>query len=128
MLLVACSVVTATFQFLLLLTLLIIALAFLVVQSRFGGLRDSKRTDGMLLLVVDGEVQANVRSEILRLLDTHIRRGSLQGISFSSGLSTLHYSFTSLHEDQLDKLEGGLRAIAPIKKLNVYFNNQGTLI
>lgn len=128
MLLVACSVVTATFQFLLLLTLLVIALVFLLAKSRFGALQGSKRNDGMLLLVIEGEVQSGARGEILRLFEKHVRRGSLQGISFSSGLSTLHYSFTSLQDEQLDKLEASLREVAPIRKLNVYFNNQGTLI
>jgi hypothetical protein len=128
MLLVACSVVTATFQFLLLLTLLVIVLVFLLAKSRLGALQGSKRNDGMLLLVIDGEVQSGARGEILRLFEKHVRRGSLQGISFSSGLSTLHYSFTSLQDEQLDKLEASLREVAPIRKLNVYFNNQGTLI
>lgn len=128
MLLVACSVVTATFQFLLLLTLLVIVLVFLLAKSRLGALQGSKRNDGMLLLVIDGEVQSGGRGEILRLFEKHVRRGSLQGISFSSGLSTLHYSFTSLQDEQLDKLEASLREVAPIRKLNVYFNNQGTLI
>jgi hypothetical protein len=128
MLLVACSVVTATFQFLLLLTLLVIVLVFLLAKSRLGALQGSKRNDGMLLLVIEGEVQSGARGEILRLFEKHVRRGSLQGISFSSGLSTLHYSFTSLQDEQLDKLEASLREVAPIRKLNVYFNNQGTLI
>src|SRR5690606_5366121 len=114
MLLVACSVVTATFQFLLLLTLLIIALLFLFAQSRMSGLRDSKRTDGMLLLVIEGPVEDSIRSEMLSFLGNRIARGRLQGLAFSDGLTTLHYSFNGIHEKQLDGLDAGLRAIAPV--------------
>lgn len=128
MLLVACAVVTATFQFVLLLTLLVIALLFLLAQSKVSGLRDSKRTDGMLLLVVEGPVEGSTRTRMLVFLGERIARGRLQGLAFSEGLTTLHYSFNGIHEKQLDGLDEGLRAIAPVRKLNLYFNNQGTLI
>lgn len=128
MLLVACSVVTATFQFVLLLTLLAIALAFLFAQSRLKGLRESKRTDGILLLMVEGPIEDRTRTQVLEYLEERITRGRLQGLSFTEGLTTLHYSFTGIHQNQLDGLEAGLRAIAPVRKLNLYFNNQGTLI
>jgi hypothetical protein len=128
MLLVACAVVTATFQFLLLLTLLVIAFAFLLGQSRMGWLRDSKRTDGMLLLVVDGDLEADKRAQLLRFLEDRITRGRLQGIAFSEGKTTLHYSFTGLPDRHLDGIEIGLRSITPLRKLNLYFNGQGSLI
>lgn len=128
MLLVACAVVTATFQFLLLLTLLVIAFFFLLVQSRMGWLRDSKRTDGMLLLVVEGDLEADTRGRLLRFLGERIKRGRLQGIAFSEGLTTLHYSFTGLPDRHLDGIETGLRSITPVRKLNLYFNGQGNLV
>src|SRR5690606_16235892 len=75
MLLVACSVVTATFQFLLLMTLLCIALAFLLVQTRVSALRSSKRTDGMLLMVIDGSLADGTRDELYGYLSQRLRRG-----------------------------------------------------
>src|SRR5690606_23112692 len=78
MLLVACAVVTATFQFLLLLTLLLIAFIFLLFQNRMGWLRDSKRTDGMLLLVVEGDLASDTRTRLLGFLEDRITRGKLQ--------------------------------------------------
>src|SRR5690606_18670143 len=101
---------------------------FLFAQSRMSGLRDSKRTDGMLLLVIEGPVEDSIRREMLSFLGNRIARGRLQGLAFSDGLTTLHYSFNGIHEKQLDGLDAGLRAIAPVRKLNLYFNNQGTLI
>lgn len=128
MLLVACSVVTATFQFMLLVALLSIATAFLFVHTRAPALRASKRTDGMLLLVVDGDMSADTRRGLINFLEGRLARGRLQGVAFTEGVTTLHYSFNSLPEHQLDGIETGLRAIAPIRKLNLYFNNQGALL
>ena len=128
MLLVACAVVTATFQFMLLLTLLAIAFVFLFAQSRMKSIRSSKRTDGMLLLVLDGDIASETRGRLLSFLGDRITRGRLQGIAFSEGHTTLHYSFTGLPDHQLDGIERGLRAITPVRKLNLYFNSQGALI
>src|SRR5690606_39922321 len=120
--------VTATFQFLLLLTLLGIALAFLLMQTRVSALRSSKRTDGMLLIVIDGSLADGTRDELYGFLTKRLRRGRLEGISSSEGLTTLHYSFSDMDDREVSGLETGLRHIAPIRKLNLYFNGQGNLI
>lgn len=128
MLLIACSVVTATFQFMLLVALLLIAVVFLLVQNRFSRLTAAKRMDGMLLLVLEGELDPETRGRLLAFLDERLIRGRLQGMAFAEGLTTLHYSFTGLPERELDRIEGGLRAIAPFRRLNLYFNNPGVLV
>lgn len=128
MLLIACSVVTATFQFMLLVALLLIAVAFLLIQNRFSRLTASKRTDGMLLLVLEGELDPETRGRLLAFLDERLIRGRLQGMAFAEGLTTLHYSFIGLPERELDRIEGGLRAIAPFRRLNLYFNHPGALV
>jgi Domain of unknown function (DUF4956) len=127
MLLIATSVVCATFQFMLLLVLLGLALAFLLVQKHLPGLLGSKRTDGILLLVLEGDSAAASREKALEVLAKRLVRGKLQGISYASDLTTIHYTFTGLDGRGADGLEASLREVAPVHRLNIYFNNQGTL-
>lgn len=127
MLLIATSVVCATFQFVLLLVLLGLALLFLLAQRKFPGLMASKRQDGMLLLVLEGAQSQGAREKVLEVLKTRLARGKLQGISYAEDLTTIHYSFTGLDAQGADGLEASLKAVAPLHKLNLYFNNQGAM-
>lgn len=127
MLLIATSVVCATFQFLLLLVLLGLALLFLAAQRKFPGLMASKRNDGMLLLVLEGAQTPGAREKVLEVLKGRLTRGKLQGISYAEDLTTIHYTFTGLDGKGADGLEASLKEVAPLHKLNLYFNNQGAM-
>ena len=127
MLLIATSVVCATFQFILLIVLLGLALVFLTLQKKFPGLVGSKRNDGMLLLVLEGNQPAPVREKIMAVLSARLSRGKLQGIAYAENLTTIHYTFTSMDGKAADGLESSIREISPLHKLNLYFNNQGAL-
>jgi hypothetical protein len=127
MLLIATSVVCATFQFVLLLVLLGLALVFLTLQKNFPSLTGSKRNDGMLLLVLEGNQPDQIREKVQAELNKRLKRGKLQGISYAENLTTIHYTFTSLDAKGADGLESSIRAISPLHKLNLYFNNQGAL-
>jgi hypothetical protein len=127
MLLIATSVVCATFQFLLLFVLLGLALVFLLIQRHFPALVAGKRDDGMLLLVLEGGQGAHAREKVIELLNRRLTRGKLQGISYAENLTTIHYSFAGLDGKGADGLEASLREITPLHKLNLYFNNQGAM-
>jgi Domain of unknown function (DUF4956) len=127
MLLIATSVVCATFQFLLLLVLLGLALGFLMLQKYVPGLVGSKRNDGILLLVIDGSLAGPAREKALAILNKRLTRGKLQGISYASDFTTIHYTFTNLDGQGVEGLEAQLREAVPIHRLNVFFNNQGAL-
>lgn len=127
MLLIATSVVCATFQFVLLLVLLGLALGFLMIQKYLPGLVGSKRNDGILLLVIDGSLAGPAREKALEILGKRLIRGKLQGISYASDFTTIHYTFTNLDGQGVEGLETQLREAVPIHRLNVFFNNQGAL-
>lgn len=127
MLLIATSVVCATFQFLLLLVLLGLALGFLMLQKYLPGLVGSKRNDGILLLVIDGSLAGPAREKALEILNKRLVRGKLQGISYASDFTTIHFTFTNLDGQGVEGLETQLREAVPIHRLNVFFNNQGAL-
>ena len=128
MLLIATAIVCATFHFLLLVYLLGLALIILTIQKYFPRLVHTKRNDGMLLITLDGDTGTDTKGKILKILDTKLMNGKLQSISFSENLTTIHYSFTSLNATHLESLQTSVREIAPIHKMNIFFNRQGVLI
>ena len=128
MLLIATSVVCATFQFLLLVVLLAIGTAVLAAQRYLPALAGSKRRDGMLLLTINGEHASGSRDKLLEVLQSRLQRGSLQSVSYADGLTTIHYSFNGMQASNLSGLQETLNAITPVQRMNIFFNRQGAII
>jgi hypothetical protein len=128
MLVIASSIVCATFNYLLLVALLVLALAVLLIQRYLPRLFRSKRADGVLLLTLRGGLPAETRDRLLAVLHRRVATGKLQSLSLSQDLTTLHFSFSALHSRDLEGLESSLKEVAPIEKLNIYFNRQGVLL
>lgn len=128
MLVIASSIVCATFNYLLLVVLLVLALAVLLLQRYLPRLLRSKRSDGLLLLTLSGGLPAETKDRLLGVLHRKVVNGKLQGLSLSEELTTIHFSFSGLHAGQLEGLETSLKEVAPIKKLNIFFNRQGVLL
>ncbi|MBI1928145.1 DUF4956 domain-containing protein, partial [Candidatus Poribacteria bacterium] len=128
MLLIATSVVCATFQFLLLFFLLGVALMALTFQKYVPRLFQSRRNDGIILITLNGDTLTETKNRILSLLRANLSNGKLQSVSFSENLTTIHYSFAGLNSKHLDDLQTSLRQVAPIQKMNIFFNNHGALL
>jgi hypothetical protein len=128
MLVIASSIVCATFNYLLLAVLLVLALAVLLLQRYMPRLLHSRRADGVLLLTLRGDLPAQSRDRLLGVLHRTVVNGKLQSLSFGEELTTIHFSFSGLHAEQLEGLESSLKEVAPIQKLNIFFNRQGVLL
>lgn len=128
MLLVATSVVCATFQFLLLGVLLLVATAVLLIQKYVPGVTDSRRKDGLVLITLPGPVSQSAREELFALLSKRLLRGTLQSIAYTGDLTTIHYSFNGVAQGALDRLPDDVARIAPVQRLNIFFNRQGALV
>lgn len=127
MLLIAGSVVCATFQFLLLFVLLGLAFVVLAAQKYLPRLLKNKRKDGILLLTLSGESPADSKEKIMQHLETKLENVSLQSVSFAENLTTIYYSFNRVENKNLDELHSSLKTIAPVQKLNVIYNRDGLL-
>ena len=129
MLLIASSVVCATFQFLLLFVLLGLAIVVLTIQKYLPQFLGSKRKDGILLLTLGGagETLPEDKEKIIKHLESKLGNVLLQSISFAEDLTTIYYSFTGVDNKELDSLHSSLRKIAPIQKLNIIYNRDGLL-
>ena len=128
MLVIASSIVCATFNYLLLFILLALALAVLLVQRYLPRLFRSKRSDGVLLLTLSGGLSAETQDRLLGVLRRKVASGKLQSVSLSDSLTTIHFSFSGLRAEELEGLETSLKEVAPIQKLNIFFNRQGVLL
>ena len=127
MLLIATSIISATFRYLLLLMLLGVAVAGLLARRYLPRLFGSKRSDGVLLVTLESGPSGPPLVRIIAVLETLLGTPRLQSVSGADGLTTLHYSFTSLEPDGLARLESGLREISPVQKINVFYNRHGRL-
>lgn len=78
------------------------------------------------ILALD-DTPAEAREGIRGLLAARLRNPRLQSVSFSDSVTTVHCSFTGLSGDTLDDLKSALEEIAPVRKVNLFFNRQGVL-
>jgi hypothetical protein len=128
MLVIATAIVCATFNYLLLLILLVLAVCVLIFQKYLPRIFRSKRSDGILLITLNGGLPSETKDRILKLLDERVVNGKLQSLSFTDSLTTLQCSFSGLNSKNLEGLEASLNEVAPIKKINIHFNRQGVLL
>lgn len=126
MLLIASAIICATFRYLLLLLLIAIAVAGLLAQRYIPRLFGAKRADGVLLVTLQGGTEEPTLERVEAVFWSKLRNPRLQSLSAAEGLTTIHYSFTSLAPEAIGKLESDLRAIAPVKKINAFYNRQGS--
>ena len=128
MLVIASSIVCATFNYLLLVILLGLALAVLVIQKYSIRLFQSKRRDGVILITLNGNTPAEQKDDVLKLLEMKLLNGKLESLSLSDSLTTIHYSFNRLSSKQLEGLQASIKQITPLQKMNIFFNRQGMLL
>lgn len=125
MVLVASAVICATFQFVLLVMLMSVAVVALLLQKVAPRMLDFKRKDGVLLLTLDGTTTGSTKERIRKDLEAMLKNSRLESVSYSENLTSMYFSFSSFDETRLDGLHSSLNNIAPVQKLNVFFNGHG---
>ncbi len=128
MLLVACSVVVATFQLLLLLALLGTVILGLAVKRGVPALRSPSRKDGIVLVSFGSEGEHDALPEIRSMLEAALPKAQLESVSQVDGLSSVQFSFCDLSTETLAELRRTLRGIPAFKSLNLYFNRTSSLL
>jgi hypothetical protein len=128
MLLVACSVVVATFQLLLLVALLIVTTVGLTIKRFSPSIVKSSRQDGIVLVSISDMADVDAITDIQRLLVASLPKGKLESISEVAGMSNLQVSFCDLTVDGLANMRQQLKAKSEIKSVNVYFNKSSSLV
>lgn len=127
LLLIAASVVCATFQFILLGVLLLTALILLTLQKMIPRLTTSRRKDGTILVTLGPGASDAERRSVLGAIDRLVKNGRLESVSTDDEAVTLSYSFTGFDPAALGDLEKGLGDSVPVERINVFFNRHGAL-
>lgn len=125
MLLIASSVVCATFQFLMLFALLGTATASLLIQRHVTG-RRGQRQDGLVSVALDG-AEDGERHQLTEILQRNLRRARLQSVSVEASETIIHYSFANASLERVTALEEELRQLEHVTRVNVFLNRQGVL-
>jgi hypothetical protein len=127
MLLISGAVVCATFQFKLLIVLLFLATVLLFLQRVLHRLFQSKRKDGSVLITLKNTANSDERDQMLEVLKAKFKECQLERISSDEEHTLICYSFTGFNLGSVNGLESSLRKIAPVQKVNFFFNKQGAL-
>lgn len=128
MLLIACSVVAATFQVLLLVALLLVSTAGLTIKRLIPAISASSRKDGIVLVNYTYRQDDDAFSKIEKLLSNALPKAKLESISQAEGVAMVQFSFCDLTSEALGKLRGELEQVHDFKSLNLYFNKSSTLL
>jgi len=129
MLLCACSVVIATFQFLLVLALLVVVTTGLLLRRLIPNLFSSSRRDGIVLVsFVSGSAADGELARYQKSLNDALAKGKLESVAETSGLTTLQYSFCDLTGDALASLRQQLSGHESLKSVNIYFNRSNSVL
>jgi len=127
MLLVACSVVIATFQLLLLLALLVTVTVGLTFKHYFPATIGSTRKDGTILLTLSDTTENKI-SAVSAVVNELVSKGKLESVSQLDGLTTLQFSFCDLTQPALESLHTKLSSDKYVSAVNMYFNRSSSLI
>jgi hypothetical protein len=122
MLLIASAVICATFQFVLLIVLLLVSAGALTLQWFVPRLLEPKRKEGVLLLTLDGAATNGTKQLVQRDIQALVKNARLESVSYAGNLTSMNFRFSGLKEESLDGLHSELQKIAPIQKLNVFLN------
>jgi hypothetical protein len=128
MFLCACSVIIATFQFVLLVALITVVAIGLAVRNWAPSLMASKRSDGILVVSVGGQEDADILQAVRKTLELGLPRAHLESVSDVEGITSMQYSFRDLSNSVLMTLRKDLAAIPEVRAINVYFNGTSSLI
>jgi len=125
MLVIAASIICATFNFQFLLFLYLIAAAALVGISWFRRSGRSGR-DGIILVTL-GDEEAQLRQkEIEECVGRHARRSFVESAASQDGLASLQFSFVDFQGGVAD-LQTELKRLTSVNSVRIFFNRPGGL-
>jgi hypothetical protein len=122
MLVIATSLIAATFNFAFLGVLLLVAVAGLVVL-RSGWLNQSHE-DGLLIVTLGHEEYQAKYHQLMDYLTSNTRRGRIDSVSKTADSSIIAYSFRTLGAGTMQELQAGLDRLVGDSAYDIFFNQQ----
>lgn len=125
MLVIACSVSAATFNFVFMGLLLAIAIAALLIVRAARGWKQPAR-DGLIVIQLPDDAAETAWPQLQACFDAHLGRTQMESSSSRDGQTHLHLAFSRL-KTSVAELQKALRAAAPVQTINVFLDRPGGL-
>ena len=125
MLVIASSIVCATFNFHFLLILYILALLTLLVLR--GGKIMVNSADGMAIVTLEGLDVGKEMKAVENCIGQHTRSRILESSSVKDGTVSMQFSFSGLKSGAVE-LQTELDAIDGVNSVNIFFNRPGSVV
>jgi hypothetical protein len=125
MLVIAASIICATFNFQFLLFLYLAAVVTLWGISRFRRVSRSGR-DGVILVTLTEEEAQKRQREIEECVGRHAGRSFVESAVSQEGLASLQFSFVDFRGSLAD-LQAELKRVAAVTSVQIFFNRPGGL-
>ena len=107
--------------------ILLIAVVGLIVLRFNRGLSAGRIDDGMLVITMPTDEYKEKNSGILDIIEKHVPKGRIDGITVKDDESTISYSFLKMKKDTFSELQNCLQEITNKAKLNLFYNRSGQI-
>ena len=125
MLVIASSIVCATFNFHFLVILYTLALIILLIV-RFGRGFIMSRSDGMALISFEGKHAWQLVKSAEKTVSEHCRNASLESSCGKDGGVSVQFSFSGLKGSPAD-LQAAIEQLGSVQSVNIFFNRPGSV-
>lgn len=122
MLVIASALICATFNYVFLGVMLLVALTGLVVLR--SGWLSQAHEDGLVVVTISNGQYQSAYPELIGLLDGATRRGRIDSVSKTSDSSILTYSFRGFGRGTLPELQAQLDRLVGNSSYDIFFNQQ----
>jgi O-antigen ligase len=125
MVLIASSIVCATFSYALLVLLYAVVIGVLVLRQLFGGRLG--RQGGLLMITLADDAFARSGAELERVLSAAVGNVRLEHLSGRDGQTHLNYAFRGRRDADFARLRADLAALCAPESVSVLFSRPGGL-
>ena len=122
MLVIASSLICATFNFTFLGVMLLVAVAGLVMLR--SGWLSQAHEDGLVVVTLARDEYQSKYPQLIEYLGSSTRRGKIDSISKTGDSSVIAYSFRSLAVSTMQDLQAGLDRLIGDSAYDIFFNQQ----
>ena len=123
MLVIASSITCATFNFVLLEVLYLMAILTLFLR-RGNVMKKHRGRDGLIILALPNEQAAAGLQKICDYLAEQTSRSTLESSSVREGMTSVQFSFSGLKK-QVAQVQCEMQALSPINSVHIFFNRPG---
>lgn len=125
MVVIATSLAAATFNFVFLGIVLVLALVAVLARELAPGLLGGGSQNGLLLVTLGEGDYAEKRDQILTLLDEGVRGGRLESVTRNGDAVSLTFSFRRLASNQLAEIDARLQSVVAARQFAVSYDRFG---